>query len=211
MAEKSRNVTVHILLIGFSSIILLLIAFGVISLIEIRTLSKVTRTLYNHPLGVSNASLRATVAVIKMHRSMKDVALFDFPSEINILINTVNEQERMVLESLDTVKKNILGDEGQKLENETRHLFVTWKPIREEVIKLVRKGQREEAAKITMGKGADHVTKLENKMLALTLYARTKATGFMQHGEGVRSRVMKTTIILISIMRNETWLKKAKT
>ena len=145
MAEKSRNVTVHRLLIGFSSIILLLIAFGVISLIEIRTLSKVTRTIYNHPLVVSNTSLRATVSMIKMHRSMKDVALFDFLLEINTAINAVNEQERMVFKSLDIVKKNILGDEGQKLENETRHLFVTWKPIREEDIKLVSKGQREKA------------------------------------------------------------------
>jgi PAS domain S-box-containing protein len=199
MAENIRNVTAHRLLIGFSFIILLFIAFGVISLIEIRTLSKVTRTIYNHPLVVSNASLRATTSMIKMHRSMKDVALFDFPSGINIAINAVNEQERMVFKSLDAVKKNILGAEGQKLENETRHLFVTWKPIREEVIKLVSKGQREEAAKITIGKGADHVAKLENKMLELTSYARNKATGFMRHGEKVRSRIMKTTIILISI------------
>ena len=105
-----------------------------------------------------------------MHRSMKDVTLFDFPSETNIAINAVNEQERMVFKNLDTVKKNILGDEGQKLENEIRHLFVTWKPIREEVIKLVSEGQREEAAKITMGKGADHVAKLENKMLGASRF-----------------------------------------
>ena len=199
MAEKSKNGIAHRLLIGFSSIILLFIAFGVISLIEIRTLSKVTRTIYNHPLVVSNASLAATVSMIKMHRSMKDVALFDFPTKIKITINSMNEQERMVFKSLDTVKKNILGDEGQKLENESRHLFVTWKPIREEVIKLVSKGQREEAAKITIGKGADHVAKLENKMLELTSYARNKATGFILQGEKVRSRIMKTTIILISI------------
>jgi hypothetical protein len=168
MAEKSRNVTTHRLLIGFSSIILLLIVFGVISLIEIRTLSKVTRTIYKHPLVVSNASLRATVSMIKMHRSMKDVVLFDVPSEINIAISTVNEQGRMVFGSLDTVKKNILGDEGKKLENETRHLFTNWKPIREEVIKLVRENQRKEAAKITMEKGATYFEKLENKMIELT-------------------------------------------
>lgn len=199
MAEKNRNVTTHRLLIGFSSIVLLLIVFGVISLIGIRTLSKVTRTIYNHPLVVSNASLRATVSMIKMHRSMKDVALFDFPSEINIAINAVNKQERMVLESLDTIKKNILGDEGQKLENETRRLFVNWKPVREEVIKLVHEGQRKEAAKITMGKGADYVLNLENKMLELTSYARNKATDFMRHGEKVHTRVIKSSIILMSL------------
>jgi PAS domain S-box-containing protein len=200
MAEKSRNVTTHRLLIGFSSIILLLIVFGVISLIEIRTLSKVTRSIYDHPLVVSSASLRATVSIIKMHRSMKDVAFFNLPSEINIAINAVNEQERMVFESLDTVKKNILGDEGQKLENEARHLFANWKPLREEVIKLVREGQKKKAAKITMEKEADYVAKLENKILELTSYARNKATGFMLYGEKIHSRAMKTTIILISIM-----------
>jgi len=199
MAEKSRNVISHRLLIGFSAIILLLIAFGVISLIEIQTLSKVIRTIYNHPLVVSNASLRATVSMIKIHRSMKNVALLDYPSETNTAMNAVNEEERMVFTGLDTVKKNILGDEGKKLENETRILFLTWKPIREEVIKLVSKGQRQEAAKITMGKGADHVAILENKMLELTSYARNKATGFMRDGEKVRARVMKYTIILISI------------
>ena len=199
MAEKNKSAIAPMLIAGFISIILLFIAFGVISLFEIRALSKVIRTLYNHPLVVSNASLHATVSMTKMHRSMKDIALFDFPSEINTAISAVNEQERMVYENFDIVKKNILGDKGQKLENETRHLFVNWKPIREEVIKLVRKGQRQEAAKTTMGKGADHVAKLEDKMLELTSYARNKATGFMAHGEIVRSRVEETTIILMSI------------
>ena len=199
MAEKSRNVTGYRLLFGFSSIILLLITFGVIFLIEIRALSKVTRTIYNHPLVVSNASLSATVSVTKMHRSMKDVALFDFPSEIKPALSAVSEQEHLVYENLNTVKKNILGNEGQKLENETRKIFINWKPIRAEVIKLVREGQREEAARITMEKGANHVVKLENKMLELTSYARNKASDFIQQGEMVRSRVEKITIILISI------------
>jgi PAS domain S-box-containing protein len=199
MAEKSKNVITHRLIIGFSSIILFLIAFGVISFIEIQTLSRVTRTLYNHPLVVSNASLRATVSVIEMHRNMKDIVLSDFQSETEIAIVAMNEQELMVFESLDTVKKNILGDEGQELENETRHLFVVWKPIREEVIKLVTDGQRKEAAIITKGKGAEHVAKLENKMLELTSYARDRATGFMRHGDMVHTRIIKTTIIFVSL------------
>ena len=165
-----------------------------------RTLSKVARTLYDHPLVVSNASLHAAVSVTKMHRSMKSVVLSDSPLAINTAINKVNEQERLVYKKLDTLKDNILGDEGQKLENETRHLFIDWKPIREEVIELVRKGKREEAAKITSGKGAEHAAKLENKMMELTSYARNKATGFMQHGEKVRLRVEKTTIILMLIL-----------
>jgi len=199
MAEKSRSFSARKLLMGFIFVILIFLAFGIISLFEMRTLSKVTRTLYDHPLVVSNASLHATVSMTKMHRDMKDVTLSDSPLAINTAINKVNEQERLVYKNLDTLKDNILGVEGRQLENKTRHLFIDWKPIREEVIKLVRKGQREEAAKITTGKGADHVAKLENKMMELTSYARNKATGFMQHGEKVRLRVENTTIILMLI------------
>ena len=199
MAEKSRSFAAPKLLMGFIFVILIFIAFGIISLFEMRTLSRVIRTIYDHPLVVSNASLHAAVSMTKMHRSMKDVVLFDSPLAINKAINEVNEQEHLVYKNLDTLKDNILGDEGRKLENETRHLFIDWKPIREEVIKLVRKGQREEAAKITSGKGADHAAKLENKMMELTSYARNKATGFMQYGEKVRLRVEKTTIILMLI------------
>ena len=74
MAEKNRKSVAHRLLVGFIFIILLFVVFGVISLLEIHALSKVIRTIYNHPLVVSNASLQATVSMTKMHRSMKDIA-----------------------------------------------------------------------------------------------------------------------------------------
>jgi PAS domain S-box-containing protein len=97
------------------------------------------------------------------------------------------------------VRNNILGEAGKSLEKKTRQTFTDWKPIREEVIKLVFKGQREEAAIITMGKGADHVIKLESVTLELSSYAINKAAGFMKHADLVRSRVERNTIILILI------------
>ena len=83
----------------------------------------------------------------------------------------------------------IIGTEGQNLEKRTRQLFANWKPIREEVFNLFHSGRRDEAALVTKGKGADHVAKLEEKMLELTSYAKKKADGFMQLAEKSQLRL----------------------
>jgi hypothetical protein len=103
----------------------------------------------------------------------------------------------LVLEQLDIIKDKILGSEGQNLEKEARKLFVDWRSIRDEVIELAKSGKRDKAALITMGKGAAHVTKLEDRMLELTAYARNKADTFNQHTEYVHSSSVRNSYILL--------------
>ncbi len=173
-----RNIT-RKLVLSSCLLILIFLLFGIYSLYGIRTISGLTRTIYDHPLVVSNAALQAAGSITKMHRNMKDLVLFETPSRIQQSIAAVDEQEQLVYQHLDIVRDRILGDEGKRLEVGARTLFDHWRPIREEVIGLVREGDRESAAEITIGKGADHVARLEARMLGLTEYARTKATSFM--------------------------------
>jgi PAS domain S-box-containing protein len=128
---------------------------------------------------------------------MKDVVLLDSNAAITKAIAEVKESERKVLDHLNIVSQKILGEEGKALEKVTRKLFLEWKEIRQEVIQLARSGHREEAAKITMGKGADHVAQLEEKMLALTAYARGKARDFKKHSDSVHHRMHVFTAIYI--------------
>ncbi|UCD66643.1 MAG: MCP four helix bundle domain-containing protein [Deltaproteobacteria bacterium] len=183
--------------LGFLFVIALFVTWGMISLKEMHTLADLSHTLYNHPLAVSNASLKAGLGITKMHRSMKDVVLLDSRSAITFAVNTVDEQEQMVLKQLDIIRDKIIGSEGQNLEKEARKLFVDWRNIRNEVIELASSSQRDEAALITMGKGAAHVAKLESRMLELTAYARSKADTFMQHSKQVHSRAVGNSYILI--------------
>ncbi len=115
LKSKKKNIAVH-LFIGYIFLIVLFVSFSVISFNEMNTLSKLTRTLYEHPLVVSNASLHAALGVTKMHRSMKDVALLNSLMEINKVINEVNEQELNVLENLEVINNHILGEEGKSFD-----------------------------------------------------------------------------------------------
>ena len=99
-------------------------------------------------------------------------------------------------DSLALIQTEILGKEGQALENQTRKLFINWRPIRNEVVQLLQTGDVEGAIEITKGKGAGHVEKLEHKMLELTSYARSKADTFLNMAEASQSNLEKITIVL---------------
>jgi len=182
--------------ISFLLIILIFVSFGIFTIKGLNTLGVLTRRIYEHPLVVSNASLYAALNITKMHRNMKDVVLANSPGEIEFALNTVAENEQKVYQQLDTIRNDILGQEGKELEKKTRQLFENWKPIRENVVKLLSSGNKQEAILITKTNGADHVAMLEGKMLELTSYARNKADSFIEIAETMQSNLEKITLFL---------------
>ena len=183
-------------MMSFMLIIVIFLSFGIITIKGLYTLGDLTRTIYEHPLVVSNASLNAALNIAKMHRSMKDVVLANTVDEMDEALKAVNGGEQKVIEQLETIRKNILGVEGEILEQQTRQLFIDWRPIREEVVHLLQIGNKQGAILITKAKGADHVEKLEAKMLELSSYARNKATGFIGLAEASQSKLEKITLML---------------
>jgi four helix bundle protein len=81
--------------------------------VPMNELGDLTSTLYDHPLKVSTAALKAKAGVIRMHRSMKDVAMSKTEMEIRPAIQTVQSEEKLVYQDLDIVKSRILGEEGK--------------------------------------------------------------------------------------------------
>ena len=197
MTISTKNTMKNKLILGFLLVIGLFVSFGVISLRRVYAVGNLTKMIYEHPLVVSNAALVAGINMTKMHRSMKDVTLSTSLDELNKASNEVSKYEQLVFEQLDVIREKIIGAEGQNLEKRTRQLFIEWKPIREEVFQLFQAGKKNEAALITKGKGADHVARLEGKMLELTAYARKKADSFMQMAEATQSTVENISIILV--------------
>ena len=134
-----------------------------------------------------------------MHRGIKDVVLADDQLSLFRIINIVNNEEISVLQELDDIRDKILGARGHDLEKEARELFIKWKPIREEFIRLAKNGEKAKAADINRVRGAEYVFLLEQKMFALTSYARHKADSFINQAVSVQKRVILTTSIIIVV------------
>jgi len=188
------------LLLAFGLFFLLSCAVNIYSLFQMDVLANLTTQLFNHPLQVTRAVLRADSGIIKMHRSMKDVALATNIEEIVTAHSFVHLYEQEVFEQFAIVEKRILGEEGTVLITKTIQIFRDWLPIREEVIAKMKKKQKAEASAITKGKGARHVAMLNSQMETLINYAANKASGMYESAQNTRTKVITTTVIAIIIM-----------
>ena len=187
------------LTIGFAVLVAILIGVGIFSITRVDLLGGLTVKLYEHPLTVIRASLEADVNIIKIHRSMKDVALAKDAAAIEKASNKINEYEKKVFNEYAVIVDRILGKEGDALIAETIEIFKAWKPIRDEVIQHMKDGNQAAATDVTKLNGTKHVVLLDSKMNALVDYAATKGAGFFKKAQQTTNSTEMFTIILVII------------
>jgi PAS domain S-box-containing protein len=186
------------ILISFMILALLAVGSKLLDMYELSVMNSITDDMYEYPLKVSNAALTIKSEVYKIHRDMKDIVLSESKEKFLQGIKEVDEHEQHVYIYLNIIRQNIQGDEGKKLEQQTRELFHAWKPIRDEVIRSVKNDQRAKAIAITQNKGADHVLKLEISNSKLYDYAHLKAIEFKNYSDS-RYQRMEIIIALVGI------------
>ncbi len=189
------------LLLAFTAIILPMSVIWAIDYLNHTHIADAVNRIYTHPLAVTRASLKANSDIMAMHRSMKDVVLSSNDKEMSGAIAIVDTLEGQVIDELAIVQERILGEEGKKLAAQTYQAFKDWKPIREEVIKLVKSGKRNEAIAITKGKGADHVKYLDTKAEELWMYAESRGSAFKLEAKAYAvSSAWKDALALIAFI-----------
>ena len=195
-----NRITIKSRVWGASALMLLLfLAFGLFSLYEMRALDRLTWELYNHPFQVSNAALRASVGVSNMQGSMRQAILARSDSEIAVAIQEVREAERLAFDNLEVVRDKILGDEGKRLERDTRELLDGWVKIMREVLQLVQQGNKAAAIALTLGQEDDLFNRLGQRLLELRNYAGNKAKGFMDNAGEQQRQIYQSTIMFVAI------------
>ena len=188
------------LLIVFGLILILTSAINIYGLIQMEKLAGLTTQIYNHPLQVTRAVLIANTNIIKMHRSMKDMALAKNPTDIETAHSLIDKYEQEVYKQLAIVKNWVLGQQGAEIITETIQIFKDWAPIRKEVLNLITQGQSEQAVALAQGKEAGQVVLLDNQMETLKNYAANKANGMYESAQTTRQIVITTTIIAFIIV-----------
>lgn len=186
------------LILSFVAVIAVFTIVGILSINKMNYLAGLTEKLYQHPYKVSTSVLNIDLGIVKMHRSMKDVALARDKKSIWKAADEVAQFEQEVYKEFKTVESQFLGDAS--MHQNAKELFRSWKPIRDEVIELMTKGDsisKLEAANITKQKGAEHVSKLINSVDALYDFAKNKAVSFHSSSNEAKSSALFLIYILI--------------
>jgi two-component sensor histidine kinase len=139
-------------------------------------LSDQINKMYKHPLAVSTAVQKINTEIIKIHREMKDIVIADTIEEINESLYIINHHERKIYKNFELIEKRFLGDISKS--KYAKQLVTDWRPIRKEVVTLIKQGRKKEAAAITKGKGARHVQEIELSIEELSAFASNKADQF---------------------------------
>ena len=181
--------------VGFGVLIFLILLLGYFAIDSAKTLGDLTEKMHKHPLTVSTNTLEAARYIVRMHRTMKNIPLAKNQFEIEKAWTQVNDDEKNVYKHLTIVENYFLGD--KKLFQEAYDAFYNWKPIREEIYRLMYEGKKEQSAEITKGEGAKHVRYMNQKIDALTNFARNKANQFLENAIAEKKHILNLMYLLI--------------
>ncbi len=196
MARKHSMSITRGILYGFTGMMLLFIGYVTFSYLTTGSFLNLARTIYDHPLVVSNASLNAKINILKMHIKLKDLLILKDPEAIQSTIYEINALERYAYSELKTVQKNILGPEGKKLAAEAIALMDEWKPVNKRILTHLKNLNFDTAADLSLKESSLHLLRLEAITTELNSYARNRATGFITETRRLYGKAENLTVIL---------------
>lgn len=194
--NQQNNKEIYFILMVFIIIATMMIGSKVNSLYQIHLMKDITNEIFNSPFKISNAALAAQAEVYKIHRDMKDIVLAESDNELQRDIAEVDKQEQHAYMYLAIIRQSVNDNEGKQLELQTRELLHEWKPIRDEVIKLVKENKRDEAIAITKAKGANQVSQIEKSTSKLNLYAKKKANNYKDYSDSMHTEFVNISLFI---------------
>ena len=187
----------HRLFIAFGLLVIFTVGVGGTALYKLDRLSQLTVMMYRHPLTASNAVRDIQANIIAMHRSMKDIALAKNLEEIGTEARRINQIERDTFACFRTVSKAFSGD-PEDVEN-ARLAFISWKPVRDRVLTMMRMGKTAKAAELTKTAAADHLADMTAKIQVMIDYTGNKAAAYLEHARQTKSRALLIMSLLIAV------------
>lgn len=190
----------HKLFTIFTGFIIVFSLFGIYAIITKERFAETSETIYEHPMKVSNASLEAINGIIRMQKSMKQLLIVKDKQQFFILVDDINKNERKVYQQLAIVHEQVLGEEGRALALKVHRQFDAWRPLRTQVIALIKEGKKKEAMSISKAKYSTFMLGLEKDIESLISYARVNADKFINEAkEARRSDFIYTTFYALAV------------
>jgi len=141
---KIRNLKIGIqLLLGFGALLIFVIILSVVSFLQSSNLHQQTDDLYNHPLIVRRALGMLRSDFITIHRDMKNLFLTADETEITEDLQRIEQLKVNAFEQIDIISSQYLGPRADV--DSVKRAFVKWNATRDETIRLLREGKRDDA------------------------------------------------------------------
>ncbi|HEX2936042.1 MAG TPA: response regulator [Bacteroidales bacterium] len=179
---------------GYIVILVLTVAISSLAVFEINKIFNDTKSLYERPYKVSNLLREIKINTLNMRRYMLDITILQDNKEIDQLIHLINTEEQEAFASIKQISS--LSPEDMEL-NKTEALLRNWKPLRDDVITLVRRGDKDRPNELIINRNRDYVANMFNQMQGLIDTTSRKADAFYKSAEHTKEKVLGLFILVL--------------
>ena len=197
ISELSINTKI---VFGFSILIFMIILISSYSIFKIKDLASITSRFYDYPYQVSNTTKAISFRITLEISAVKDIALTNSIDEKQLSIDKINKIDEEIFELFKTLENSFLGDKTKIIN--AKKQFITWIPLRTEVVDAMLSGNMALAGKIIKEKALPHDTILYKQMDELTKLAEKNGKDFYENSERTKDSILNiiTIIFVISLI-----------
>lgn len=117
--------------IGFSILLLIIVALSVTSFFQLDLVHKQAEKMYNHPLQVRSAISEINVSLYKIRLAERDLYLTKKDDEKMTIRQAMDMADNNIQHQIDFLKTRYLGSKNHV--DDLQDAFIRWKTVREEI------------------------------------------------------------------------------
>lgn len=194
ISELSINTKI---VFGFTILIFIIIFISSYSIFKIQDLASITSKFYNYPYQVSNTTKAISFRITLEISAVKDIALTNSKDEKQLSIDKISKVDDEIFELFKTLENSFLSDKTKVID--AKKQFVTWIPIRTEVVDAMMGGNMPLAGKIIKERALPHDTILYKQMDELTKLAEENGKDFYDYSEKIKDSILNIIMIIFII------------
>ena len=164
------------LTLGYAIIILISVSLVILSLLALQKMDELSGKMYFNSFAARAAALEAEGEIFAISGSMKDIVLSENNEQLENAVKEIDKYSEEVKQNIEVLQKTIL--ENKSMVDGLVKSFNDWTPIREEIIKLAKEGNKDKALETNRKKGDLQEGLIEDYIHNLTQVTESDAVQF---------------------------------
>ncbi|WP_265444282.1 response regulator [Acetivibrio straminisolvens] len=161
-----RNMRIQHRMWGLFAVwLILFIVFAVVAFRNVSEIGQVSEDIYTQSLRTSNAAREAKVAIMKIHRGIRELLLLNNVENVYYESDKIKELDNQVLENFEIIESNS-GNNGEikQLISEAAEIFDEWRKSRADIVVLIQENKHLDEITELTAKNNEFVEELEKRL-----------------------------------------------
>lgn len=185
------------LLFGYVIILSISAATGIISIREINHMWRDTKNMFERPFMASNLLKDIKINALNMRRYMLDISILKDKNIVSELITAIDNEEK---EAFGKFEKAFEVYDGNISDIEqTYAYFKNWKPLRDDIIQMVRKGDAGLSSDVVVNRNRQYVYELFRQMQTMIDLTSIRAEDFYNSAQKTKQKAVNLFILLFLV------------